>query len=110
VGKDGVDVAAIAKLGRESVNAAIAVIGKAKLAAAQAAVKASRERPPLQVIQGSLQEKQKLIQTVIARQSEGLEKLTLAARKADQLTENDVDLILQNLMKLGLLNEDGQPK
>lgn len=108
--KDGVDVVALGKQGRELISNAILMAGKAKLAAAKAAVKAASERPALRVIQGSMQEKQKIIQAVMARQAEGPERLTLAARNANELTENDVDLILQNLIKLGLLNEDGQPK
>lgn len=108
--KDGVDVAEIANRGREIVAKAIAAAGKEKLIAAQTAVKALRESAPLQVIQGSLQEKQKLIQAVIAKQSEGSAKLTLAARNARQVTENDVDQFLQDLIDLDLLGDDGQPK
>lgn len=108
--KDGVDVAEVANRGREIVSKAIAAAGKAKLVAAQIAVKASHERAPLRVIQGSLQEKQRLIQAVIAKQSEGSAKFTLAARNAGQVTENDVDQFLQDLMDLGLLGEDGQPE
>ncbi|HUZ34126.1 MAG TPA: hypothetical protein VMV19_18770 [Xanthobacteraceae bacterium] len=111
VREDHGDIDAAVQRLRGLITKALTLVAKKKLQAAQAAVREARERSSaLRIIPGSFEVKKKLLLSVIARQPAGSSPLTLAARNADELTESDVDGILQDLQDLGLIDERGNPK
>jgi transposase len=55
----------------------------------------------------SLDEKEQILQRFAANDRPLRERLTMAARNGDGMTEGEVDDVLENLISLGALNPDG---
>jgi len=63
------------------------------------------------IIQLSINEKRTIIERFTTQDTELTKKLTLAARKGEGIqTENDIEGMLEDMLELGLIDEDGNPK
>lgn len=63
------------------------------------------------VIQLSLNQKRKIIESFTTQDTELTKKLTLAARKGEGIqTENDIEGMFEDMLELGLIDKDGNPK
>jgi hypothetical protein len=79
--------------------------GKAKLAAARAAVATDRRRPARPVRLDATEARRRL-QQVIAVDPEAARRLTLAARKGEEPSDDDVRSMLEDFEELGVLPPD----
>jgi hypothetical protein len=93
------------------IEGAILCASKAKLAEAQAAVGAhKRENRVGKVIMLSAAQKRVVIERFVAQDPELQQKLTLAARKGKGIqTGNDIDGMIEDLIELGVIDEQGNP-
>jgi hypothetical protein len=76
--------------------------GKERLATARAAVAANRDRPAPVIRLNPAEARQRLRQ-LIAAYPETAEKLTVAARKVEGLSDADVQSILEDFKELGVI-------
>ena len=76
--------------------------GKARLAAARAAITAGRNRPVHRTRLGPAEARQRL-QQAIAADPETARKLTMAARKGEGLSDEDVYGMLEDFEELGVI-------
>jgi hypothetical protein len=85
--------------------------GKARMAAARAAVDADR-RQPAPVVRLDAAEARRRLARLLADTPQVARKLTLAARKAEELSDEDVLAVLADLEELGIVpspdNQDGK--
>lgn len=90
---------------RAVINGAIEQSGKLRLAAARQLIDAARGGGGSigQVIQWPLDQKKKLL----ARLRAAKPGVTMAARQGEDETENDIDGTLEDLIELGLIDEQG---
>jgi len=95
---------------RHLVQSAIAESGQRRLARARQGYDAAQKSPPhSNLIQLPLDRKKALV-AHFAQNSQALpEGFTLAARNEGD-SEADLDSLLQNLLDLGLIDEDGNPR
>ena len=94
---------------RNLVESAIAEGGRRRLARARQAYDAIEGKQRSKVIQLPLNRKKALIAD-FARSAEALpERLTLAARNEDN-SEADLDSLLEDLLELGVIDEEGNPR
>lgn len=77
--------------------------GKAKLAAARVAVSAGRHRQVSHVRRMGAAEARQLFQQIIATDPEAARRLTLAARKGEEPSDEDVQSMLEDFEELGVL-------
>ncbi len=92
------------------VNKAVAAVGKRKLAAARASVEQDRFAKQCNAVSLPVERKQEIIQEFSAASGEQREALTLAARKGGDLSESDLDAVLEALFELGAIDENGNRK
>jgi len=106
--EDGQDLKRLTAQGRAAISKADAAHDKGKLFAlresykkmlAEQAVAARRPK----VLELSLSEKRRILEFNASR-------LTLAARHGDNASENDVDGLLEDMIELGVINEEGRTK
>jgi hypothetical protein len=90
---------------KDLVESAIAESGRRRLTRARRAYEAVTAKDRPKVMQLPLSRKKALV-TKFADSSRFPEKLTLAARNADN-TEADVDGLLQDLLELGIVDDEG---
>ncbi|WP_421933940.1 hypothetical protein [Phenylobacterium sp.] len=105
---DGGDPAVLAAEVGGEIAAAMAAHGKRKLAAARdelGAVRALRNRPAITALPAT--EKQKILQAFAANDGPLKNRLTMAARHGDGLSEQEVDTVLLDLVELGALDDEG---
>jgi hypothetical protein len=101
------DPSVIADRMRAVIDKATLASGKAKMAQAKEAVQAYRKRAgAIGTHQMTLTQKRQLVERAIARDRSLEEKLTLAARKGEVLSERDIDGMLEDLRELGALDEE----
>ncbi len=94
---------------RNLIESAIAESGRRRLARARQAYDAIGEKQRSKVIQLPLNRKRALI-AHFAHSAEALpERLTLAARNEDN-SETDLDSLLEDLLELGVIDEEGNPR
>ena len=107
--EDGVDLAAQAAHGRHLLTQALAAGGKRKLAAARAALEArSKSRAYTSTNALSPIEARAVLERALREAPETANKLTLAARKGQSLSDADVYGMLDDLADLGLLPATGK--
>jgi hypothetical protein len=104
VAADG-DVEKAANRVKNLVESAISASGRRRLTKARQAYEAATAKVRPKVIQLPLNRKKALI-AQFADASAFPEKLTLAARNADN-TEADIDGLLQDLLELGVIDDEG---
>jgi len=94
------------------INNALLQSAKTKLTNAKNSVNAyKREAVKSNVIHLSTAEKHTIIQNYTTRDPELQQKLTLAARKGEGIqTENDIEGMFEDMVELGLIDEEGRPK
>ena len=92
------------------INLAIVESGKSRLAAAKVAVRRSQTRPVSKVLDLPAAEKRAIIERFAANDNRLSEKFTLAARKGEELSERDLDGMLEALHTLGVIDEEGIPQ
>lgn len=105
--EDHADPAAAAAHARMLFERAVTHVGKSKLAAAKAAL----ARRPLSAIVTRLDpmEARRRLANVLTRDPDTARKLTLAARKGQGLSDNDVQGMLEDLAELGISPDDDLP-
>jgi predicted O-linked N-acetylglucosamine transferase (SPINDLY family) len=94
---------------RDLVRRALDASSKAKMAAARAAMKQTPRKPPA-IIALPLSQKKEILRRLVAKSSALPRQITLAARNEDEMSESDLDGILENLRDLGVIDEQGNPK
>lgn len=94
---------------KDLVESAIAESGRRRLARARQAYDAIGEKQRSKVIQLPLNRKKALV-AHFANSGEALpERLTLAARNEDN-SEADLDSLLEDLLELGVIDDEGNPR
>lgn len=103
----------------EEINRLRGIITNALLSSAKAKLKDTKNQlntyntgvKKNNIIQLSMNEKRNLIERFTLQDPELTKKLTLAARKGEGIqTENDIEGMLEDMLELGLIDEDGNPK
>lgn len=103
----GEDADAIATRTGALVADAIANSGRRKLAAARAGYEARKAGHRSNVLQWPVERKRALIQQFAQNDNALKQKLTLAARKGDD-TEADLDSFIEDLIDLGVIDDEGK--
>ncbi len=99
--EDGEDPAAVAAEFQKIFEKAKANVAKRRLAAAKAGAAASRRRTA-DVVRLDPAEARRTLERALARDPETASKLTLAARKVEALSDEDVRGMLEDLDELGI--------
>lgn len=102
----GEDADAIATRTGALVADAIVNSGRRKLAAARAGYKAQKAGQSGNILQWPVERKRALIQRFAENDSALKQKLTLAARKGED-TEADMDSFIDDLIDLGIIDDEG---
>lgn len=94
------------------INNALLQSAKAKLTYAKNSVNAyKQEAVESNVIHLSNAEKHTIIKKYTIKDPDLQQKLTLAARKGEGIqTENDIEGMFEDMVELGLIDEEGKPK
>lgn len=103
------DAEAAAEHVRGLIHQAVLESSKSRLAAAREAYQKGRERARPNVLNLPYAEKRAIVDGFVASDSQLKAKLTLAARKGQQLSERDLDSMLDALLELGVIDEEGKP-
>jgi hypothetical protein len=106
--EDG-DASAVLAHVRDLVRQALEKSGKAKMAAARAAANRPTRKPPA-IIALPLSRKKEILRQLVAKSPDLPQQITVAARNEDEMSESDLDIILENLKDLGVIDEQGNPK
>jgi hypothetical protein len=94
---------------RDVVRRALEKSGKAKMAAARAAVnRTARKRGA--IIALPLSRKKEILRRLVEKSPALPQQITLAARNEDEMSESDLDVILESLQDLDVIDEQGNPK
>lgn len=99
------DAAKAAAHVRARVQAAVAEAGRQRLVNARKAIDAERPAGG-KVLQWPLDRKRDLL----ARLRRADAGLTMAARQGEDETENDLDSLIEDLVDLGIIDEEGKPQ
>ena len=91
---------------RGLIEAAIAAHGKRRLAAARQAYEAHAGKVRSKVVELPLERKRALIDRFASNDNQLREKLTMAARNEED-SEADIDSFLEDLVELGVIDEEG---
>lgn len=91
---------------RGSIEAAITAHGKRRLAAARQAYKAHTNTVRSKVFELPLERKRALIDRFASNDNQLRERLTMAARNEENL-EDDIDSFLEDLVELGVIDDEG---
>lgn len=111
VRESGGDPAAIAKKTRAAYAAALVSVGKNWLAAAKTAAKAERDAATdLAVTKLDPAAARARLNALLDQHPETRDKLTLAARKGQGLSDSDVESMLQDLAQLGVPFPQGKDR
>lgn len=94
------------------INTAVLKSAKGKLTDAKNKVNAYKRQEKSNVIPISITQKRAAIQNFLTKEEPELkQKLTLAARKGEGIeTENDIEGMFEDMLELGLIDENGNPK
>ena len=88
------------------IQEAITAHGKRRLATARTAYQAERERGGSKVFELSAERKRELIDRFASNDNQLREKLTMAARNQEDM-EADIDSFLEDLVELGVIDDEG---
>jgi hypothetical protein len=108
---------ALARRGEEAIARGIAESGRRKLAAARDGYRAAAARDrgrsagSSHVIKLPLGDKRRILERFAANDSELRAKLTLAARQGvdGEISENDLNTLLEDLRDVGAIDDEGNP-
>lgn len=97
---------------RAALERAQVIVGKKRLAAAKAALKASVASDPSSasvILLYSYEEKRNLVLRVIkAHAKSGKSGVTLAARNESDLSDGDIDAQIEALVRMGIVTKNGE--
>ncbi len=111
VRQEGADPEALSKELREKIEATTAIDNKARLARAREEMNAARAaRASSGVVSLPLARKQHILGQFAANDGQLRHRLTMAARKGEGASEREVDDILRDLMDLGAIDDEGNPR
>ena len=111
VREDGVDPDVLAKELREKVEARITTDNKARLARAREEMSAARAaQASSRVVSLPSARKQQILGQFAANDGQLRQRLTMAARKGEGASEREVDDILRDLLDLGAIDDEGNPR
>lgn len=111
VREDGIDPEALAMDLRDQIEARIAADNKARLARAREEMNAARAyRASSGVASLPLGRKQQILGQFAANDGQLRQRLTMAARKGEGASEREVDDILRDLLDLGAIDDEGNPR
>jgi len=99
------DPDAVADRMRDLVNRAILDAGKAAMAKARSAVREDARQSTSNVVHLPVERKRALVNKALSDDPGLSQKLTAAARKGEELSERDLDSILEDLRELGVIDE-----
>lgn len=101
------DVASVISSARVAINSAILKSNKSRLSAAKAQLEQKRKGTNQNnVLTLTLNDKRALIYQA----KESVHSLTLAARNEEEMSESDINGVLQDLVDLGVMDENGNIK
>jgi hypothetical protein len=106
---DGHDPALLATEVQKELAAAVGVAGRLRLAEARAqltSVRTLRRQPSITGL--PLATKEQILRTFAANDGPLRERLTMAARNGDGLTEGEMDTVLLDLVELGAIDGEGK--
>ena len=97
---------------RSVIDSALLRASKTKLTEARISLAAyKKDSPSNNVVALSTAQKRTLIERFTAQDTELQQKLTLAARKGEGIqTENDIEGMFEDLIELGLIDKEGNPR
>ena len=98
------DKAALAT--KNIIREAIAAYGKRRLAAARKAYEAKTAKGTAKVFELPAEWKRELVERFASNDNQLREKLTMAARNQENL-EDDIDSFLEDLIELGVIDDEG---
>ncbi len=104
--EDGEDPKAVAAHMRGVIDRAMLDAGKAKMAAARRAVREATGRRAPSVVPLPLERKRALVFDALSENPQLRDKLTQAARKGSELSESDLDGMIEALRELGVISDD----
>lgn len=101
------DVASEISSARDAINSAILNSNKSRLSAAKEQLEQKRKATNKNnILTFTLNDKRSLIHQA----KESVHSLTLAARNEEEMSESDINGVLQDLIDLGVIDEDGNIK
>lgn len=101
------DVASLISSARDAINSAILKSNKSRLSAAKEQLEQKRKGTNQNnVLTFTLNDKRALIHQA----KESVHSLTLAARNEEEMSESDINGVLQDLVDLGVMDENGNIK
>lgn len=107
----GTDPEALAIELREKIEARIAADNKARLAMARDRMIAARAaRASFGLVSLPLARKQQILGQFAANDGQLRQRLTMAARQGEGASEREVDDILRDLLDLGAIDDEGNPR
>ncbi len=105
VSEENRDVKAEAQRVHALIQEAVFEHNKSKLEEAKKQVKTHKSRSRLQLRVAGIDKKRELLRNLNA--NDNMVHLTMAARKEEELSDRDIESVLQNMLELGLIDEDG---
>lgn len=105
------DASKLANEMRELIDRAISEEGKKRLQAAKQRVaeRKGHAGSSTKILHLPLDEKRSKFRDLANNDRNLLDGMTLAARNEDELTEQDLDAVFEALLRLGAIDEDGNP-
>lgn len=91
---------------KNTIREAIAAYGKRRLAVARRAYESQTTRGTAKVFELSTERKRELVERFASNDNQLREKLTMAARNQENL-EDDIDSFLEDLIELGVIDDEG---
>lgn len=104
----GEDASTVADRTRTLIADAVTKASRRKLAAARSGYEASQTSHQSNILQWSMQRKRGLIQHFVQNNNEFEQKWTLAAREGKD-TEADMNSFIEDLIDLGVIDDEGNP-
>ena len=92
------------------IERAILTGNKAKLMNARAELNSRSNSSESKILQFTLQKKKQILNQFSASDAQLKQKITMAARNGDGASENDINGIIDDLLELGLIDDEGNSK
>jgi len=106
---EGEDPDALAIQAAGIISAAVLQSGKSKMALARAAYQASKAPQGANILKLPINEKRQILERFATNDKQLGQKLTLAARNGDAMSEAELDSFLRDLRDLGAIDDEGCP-
>jgi hypothetical protein len=103
--EDGIDLDAVGKAGRASLERAQLIVGKRRMAHIRREMELDSRKPTLKPVRGASQAN---LQGILARNREAASKLTIAARNETGSLDDDAEGIMADFIELGAIPGEGE--